>query len=236
MSAGTRLSFTRFAVDRGWGATRKSINVTDLPIRDIGLALRSWVESALRNNSFSLMPTFVLDAGRFIETHVWGRHFHDRGNQAWDIRPLVEGMEEQRSPRGLDDSQLKKEITKAFAGLLVRLQIPEGSRVKNVRSETIAAGAGTAYLAIERCHLSSGIYDYIDLEIEEDNYPRHDVSEEFQLRGKLWPREAVEALLEGNHEFPYNEHRLLRVEVPGRWITAELTSERTWRDMPRWDP
>lgn len=182
------------------------------------------------------MPTFVLDAGRFIETHVWGRYFYDRGNETWEITPLVEGMEEQRSPGGLDDVQLKKEITRAFGRLLVRLQIPEGTRMKNIRSKTIAAGAGTAYLSIERCHLSSGIYDDIDLEIEEDNSPRHDVSEEFQLRGKLWPREAVEALLEGNHEFAYNEHRLLKVEVPGRWIRAELTAEHTWRDMPRWDP
>jgi hypothetical protein len=228
--------FKKFAVDRGWGTTRKSVYVTDLPIRDIGSALRHWVESTLRNHSLSLMPTFVLDAGRFIETHVWGRHFYGRGNEAWEITPLVEGMEEPRSSGGLDDAQLKKEITTAFARLLVRLQIPEGFRIKNVRSETIADSGGTAYLSIERCHLSSGIYDDIDLEIEGDNSPKHDVSEEFQLRGKLWSREAVEALLQGSHEFPYDEHRLLKVEVPGRWITAELTRECTWREVPRWDP
>jgi hypothetical protein len=177
----------------------------------------------------------MLDTGRFIEAHAWGREFHDQANGSWEIKPLVEGMEDQRS-RGLDDAKLKKEVTSLFRGLLVCLQIPPGSRIKDARSGAIVADAGTAYFSIERCHLSTGLYDDIDLEVEEDNPPKHDVSEEFRLRGKLWSKEAAEALLRTDRGFPYEEHRLPRLEVPGRWITAELTPERTWKEVPRWEP
>lgn len=228
-------AFGRHELDHGWGADRRRTVVADLPIGRIDVALRDWVESTLRGNGWSLMPTFVLDGARFIEAHVRGRTEHPWGRQPWQIKPMIDGMDEDRSSR-LDDARLKRDLTSAFGGILVRLCVPEGCRIKDQTTQAVVAEAGVAYFAIERCHLSSGVYDYVDLEFEENDRPMHDIGEEFMLRGKLWPPAAIKALLQRRRDQRIDERVFPRVELPGRWITAWLAQNLEWTDVPNWIP
>ena len=227
-------AFGRHELDHGWGADRRRSLVADLPIGKIDMALRNWVESTLRDDGCPLMPTFVLDAGRFIEAHVRGHIEYPWGRQAWEIKSFVDGIDEDRSSR-LDDRRIKREITSAVGGILVRLCVPVGCRIKDQATQAVTTEPGQAYLSIERCHLSSGLYDDTDLEVEEDNRPVHDIGEEFMVRGRLWPAPAIEALLQKS-DYQFNERSLPKVEVPGRWISAWLDENLDWQDVPSWDP
>ena len=215
-----------------------------LTLQRLGIALEAWIYSALHHNSFSLMPTFLLDTARFVEAHAWGRSFYpgiDR--EQWEIRPLVGGMDDRQRYSMDHDTRLKREITSGMRGMIVRFRVPPDARLLEDGKEPVVAGPVDAFLAIERCHLSSGPESNLwmrRLEVLEDHPMRHDIGEEFRLLGRLWRREAVEELVAGKtHE--HRHARSYKLEVPGRWITATLQKPSeadlppSWGDVPRWD-
>jgi hypothetical protein len=216
----------------GWSGRHGT--VAALQVRDLGMALRGWVEVPLAREALSLLPSFRLDAACFIELHAYGDNFYTTKGQ-WEIKPLLPAATFGR-PSLLADRTLKKHITEKLAGLLVSLRIPPGARIKDTSNGTVLTEGGQAYLSIERCHLSSGLYDETVLEVEEDQVPAHDVGREFKFLGKLWPNEAVAALLKEDHNFSFEELRYPKVELPGSWIRAALKRDLTWDDVPRWDP
>lgn len=228
-------AFGQHELSQGWDSSSRRVAVTELPIDRVDVALRDWIESLLRHDGWSLMPTFALETGRLIEAHVRGHTASSWQGQPWQIKPIIPGIDDIPFSR-LADARLKKEITSAFAGILVRFCVPTGCRIKEPATGTVTTEPGIAYLGVERCHLSSGIYDDTDLELEEDNSPAHDIGEEFMMRGKLWPANAIEVLLDRNRDYDFNERNLPRTEIPGRWINAWLATNLEWRDVPAWDP
>jgi hypothetical protein len=227
--------FRAFRVAMGWGENRTELSAGNVPLQRLGWALARWVEAERFGAPFSLMPTFALDAARFIQTHACGRHFWAQQNESWEIRPMVPALPEERL-NDLDDPRMKKDITQGFAGMIVTLDIPDGCRVRDCRTKAVLAEPGTACFSIERCHLSSGIYDHTDAEVEEDRPPKHDVATEFELRGKLYPVAVVEAIRKGDHRMWEQKHGFPQLEVPGRWITAYLEPDGQWVPVPRWAP
>jgi len=146
---------------------------------------------------------------------------------------MVQGLERE-SFLSLDHATLKREITQYFSGMFVSLRIPHGSRIKSRVSKSVVAEPGVAYFEIQRCHLSSGVQDVNVLEVEEENPPKHDVSDEFKLRGGLCSEKFIERLMkEDGDTSAYEGHPYHFVEIPCRWITAILTPECEWRAVPR---
>jgi hypothetical protein len=195
--------------------------VADLPLRRLWVVLRDWVGDALNADESLLVPTFVLDAARFIEAHAYGRDFYVYGGDSWEIKSLVKGLESPRSDELGNDRRLKGEITSGIRGLLVRADVPAGARIVHRSTKEQVAGPGTLFVQLERCHLSSGLgSDVTHLEIVEDAPMRHDVAEEFVFLCCFWPGSAVAELIDdGELKGTYRRENLY---MPGRLINATL--------------
>lgn len=194
--------------------------VADLPLERLHGALSAWVNDAIRRDESLLMPSYVLDAARFVEAHAYGRDFGLYGGDTWEIKPLVEGLEGSSSELNTD-RRLKSEITTGLRGTLVRLELPQGARVVSGRTKELIVSAGPVFAQVERCHLSSGLGpDTVGLEIIEEVPMRHDVAEEFRIVGVFWPSAAVAELIsEGGLKKTYRRQNLY---VPGRFVNATL--------------
>jgi hypothetical protein len=215
-------------------------SVADLPVQRLWVALRDWVGDALNADEGLLVPTFVLDAARFIEAHAYGRDFFVYGGDSWEIKSLVEGLENSRSDELDSDKRLKGEITSGLRGLLVRAEVPTGARIVNRSTKEQVVGPGSLFVQLERCHLSSGLGpDITHLEIVEDAPMRHDVAEEFSFLGCFWPGSAVAELIEEGEL--KSAHRRQNLYMPGRLINAmlEVVHDKyppvlRWVDIPVW--
>jgi hypothetical protein len=212
-----------------------------MPVQRLWVALHDWVGDALNADEGLLVPTFVLDAARFIEAHAYGRDFFVYGGDSWEIQPLAEGLENSRSDELDNDRRLKGEITSGLRGLLVRAEVPIGARIVNRRTKEQVVGPGSLFVQLERCHLSSGLGpDITHLEIVEDAPMRHDVAEEFSFLGCFWPGSAVAELIEEGEL--KSAHRRQNLYMPGRLINAMLEAVDEdkyppvlhWVDVPPW--
>jgi hypothetical protein len=208
----------------GWSAEERSIPVADLPLDRMHGALKSWLYSALRNGEGSLMPTFVLDAARFVEAHAWGRTFYPEvGDEIWEIAPLLTSRRKYWPDTLNSDKGLKGRVTAGLRDLIVRFAMPRGSRLIDERMRQTLAGPNKGWAAVHRWHLSDGFFDEgVSLDAVEDRPMQHDVDEEFKLRVSLRSKDAVaERASQPYRTAGWDEDRWA-LELPGRWITAAL--------------
>jgi hypothetical protein len=231
-----------FEVTEGSDEKERSLPVKDLPLERLRWALELWIGSALRAGEGSLIPTFVLDAARFVETHAWGRTFFPNvGDEIWEIAPLLAGRQKGWPGTLGSDSVLKKRVTAGLRDLIVRFTMPRGSRLIDARAQKTLAGPSKGWAAVHRCHLSASFSgDWVSLNAVEDPPMRHDVDEELKLLVSLRSAEAVaESACQPCSTSVWEEDRW-RLELPGRWITAALVwppaeAGRAADARPRWE-
>jgi hypothetical protein len=227
--------FRTFEFVDGWGKSRAVAAVQNVPLQQLALALDSWVSDAIRSGGHPLMASFVLDAARFIESHACGRTYYSE-NKTWEIRPMVGGLDTRRDSR-LDDPRMKRDITSLLGGTIVAAMLPADARLRDLRDEGYeVAGPREIYFTIERCHLSSGLYDNNHVTMSEPQPRRHDISEEFRFRGVLCPAELVREIEQRKVSYGVERHRWPSFEMPANWITAALGSDRQWHPVPQWKP
>jgi hypothetical protein len=219
------------------------VPVASLPLVRLHVALNEWLRGVLREASDPLMPSFCLDAARFIEAHAHGRFF-DAERENWELRPMVSNAGHHWEFEVSRDQRLKREITSAVKGQIVRCAIPQGFRIFDVRSQTVVAASGEAFVEIVRCHLSQGFgVDYGEhLVIQDETTLRHDIAEEFRFLANYWPPLYVGQLRRGEICAYQQEADLHRVQIPARWITGWLDYSRRpdsgsvplWEAVPTW--
>jgi hypothetical protein len=207
--------------------------VQALPLSQLRAALDQWVHIWARehNSQSPLLPSFVLDAGRFIEAHAWGRKFGDwTGRNNFRLKAIIRGWVADHNDLDTDKS-LKKHVSESLRRTLVRVEIPAGVRLRDVRSQKIVHEGGCAYFGIERCHLSESVYEGEELTFEEDSPPRHDIAAEFQFPAIYWSNECVQDLL-ADREVSFQRRE---ARVPARLIAATWGhATRTWTAVPSW--
>lgn len=218
----------------GWPPKRRTVAVAELPLKHLDYALRHWVEAAIPEVNHPLLATLALDASRFIDAHAGGT---SRSQPNWRLKGLVDGFDEYGSRR-VDDPRLKREITSRLKGVLASVRIPPGCRITDTRRQQDVLGENAScQFIIERCHLSSGFYDYVDLCVVEASPPTYDIADEFHLRGGLRLATVRE---DHDDHISIAFHRYPMVEIPGRWITAvqarDADYQPSWRDVPHWVP
>jgi hypothetical protein len=54
------------------------------------------------------------------------------------------------------------------------------------------------------------------------------------LRGKLCPKELVDAIIKRKWNNALDGGPIVHLEIPGRWITAHLDRDGSWVPIPRW--
>lgn len=217
--------------------------VATLPLARLHLALNEWVNNGLRDATDPLLPSFCLDTARFIEAHAYGRFFYSQ-REHWQLLPVLSKAERHWQSELSRDQQLKRGITSAVKGLIVRCAIPPGCRIFDLRNKVAVAESGEAFVEIQRCHLSQGFgVEYSEHLVTEQDAPmRHDIAGEFRFLANYWPPLAIGQVRRGE-ACPYRyEADLHRVQIPGRWITAWLDFSSTqdsgsvplWEDVPTW--
>src|SRR4029453_16639504 len=173
----------------------------------------------------AMRASFVLDAARFIEAHAYGRTFHNQ-ERPWRIEPLLEQFSDKKIGM-LEEATLKGDITRALTGTVAAIRVPPGCCIRD--NETLISLVDcelTAYVTIERCHLTGDFGASIqDSHAWEADPPQHDVSEEFRLRGKLLPVDMAEHLLQIGRYGCRWPKSLPVLNVPGRWITSYWTRQ-----------
>lgn len=231
----TLIRHFRASVHRDWS---EPTPVASLPLGRLGFALSEWVNSVLRESDDPLMPSFCLDAARFIEAHAHGREFSSQREQ-WGLVPMVSGVERSWTSDLHRDQQLKRGITSAVKGLIVRCAIPTGCRIFDKRGKVVVAESGEGYIEIVRCHLSQGFgVEYSEhLMVQEDAPGRHDIADEFRFLANYWPPASIGELRRGE-ACPYRyEADLHQVEIPARWMSAwlDFSSVRESGSVPLWE-
>ena len=217
--------------------------VATLPLARLQVALNEWVSSVLREATDPLMPSFCLDTARFIEAHAHGRFFFS-DREYWELLPMVSDAGRNWQSELSRDQQLKRGITSAVKGLIVRCAIPPGSRIFDTRSKAVVTESGEAFVEIVRCHLSQGFgVDYGEHLVAQEEAPmRHDIADEFRFVANYWPPLYV-GQLRRREACPYQrEADFHRVQIPARWITAWLDSSSMpdsrsvplWKAVPAW--
>ena len=220
-----------------------STPVAILPLARLHLALNEWVNSVLREAADPLLPSFCLDTARFIEAHAYGRFFYSQ-REHWQLLPMTCRTERNGQSELSRDQQLKRAVTSAVKGLIVRCAIPSGCRIFDLRNKVAVAESAEAFVEIQRCHLSQGFgVDYSEHLVAEQDAPmRHDIADDFRFLANYWPPLCIGQLRRGE-ACPYRyEADLHRVQIPARWITAWLDFSSTqdsgsvplWERLPAW--
>lgn len=204
-------------------------NATIQQMRKQGL--QSWVASYVRVDSpvykdvprepYGLMPHYVLDAALFVLKHLHG--FFGGFSSRWSnesrsfrIEPMVANAPEDF--RLFESPSFKSDFTRNVPAIFTRGLVPQGASIRvwrygngNQRRTTALYQSGDSFwFSVSRCHLSSGVYDYSDAEVEY-NQPEYDISEDFVLYGNILEELTVRAgYLQGLGEHP--------AFIPGRWL------------------
>lgn len=223
-----------FVMHTGWGESRRTVAVADLPMTELHGALEDWIYSYLRSESL-LMPSFALDAARFTAAHAWGQFFYPSGGgEPWEIKALL------TRPQSIPfwpaigrEKGFKRSITSALKGCIVRFRLPPRGALwrAGAQAPLLASGGGCA--AIERCHLSEGFFDDVSLEAREEPPMRHDIADELRFMVSLRKTTDVEKLMDGPMWPPAEQGRQL--ELPGRWITDALVRPKARGSKAYWE-
>jgi hypothetical protein len=183
----------------GW----KSETVAELPIKDLGRFLPSWIESYF-NRSVRLMPHYALDTTEFIRIVVEGHSFIDP--ERWEIAPLF------RTPlnvsANLDSSFLRGFTRKTQCA--VQAVVPPDVNVRNHWSKTFSLNPGDSFrFHVRRCRLSHRWdYSYASVHASPDpSVPRFHLGGHFKLEGQI---------ISGS------ERASLDFSLPAHWITDEI--------------
>jgi hypothetical protein len=213
-----------FSIRRyGWQGSPRVCKVAELPIDEIGIALRDWIFSFFAKDQLPLMPSYALDTARFIQFHIEGHFGHDP--EWWEIKPMVDISQSGRDPFRFLDPQFKKEFTERMGTLRLSARVPENCKVTDGNgNDTLMAGVEFLFNTT-RCHLSSGIYDHTSLACEEASDLRFDLHREFRFMGAAF---VFRKPGRGEYEFPTKKAlgdlsaiealRGLHMELPAYWI------------------
>lgn len=222
---------------------RRGGPVNALPLRDLPGAARRWIDSK-RRSSQPLMSSFAIDVVEVLRLHLQKQSFFQnaRGKVA-RVSPLLV-LDDERPFSFLDEPQFKKEITGAIRDLCVIVEIPSNGNIK-IRDSDHSLSEGALFVfEVQRCHMSSGTMDAVQLDAVDGNEPEFDAGNGFRFRGGLrlvLPSGAT--IPEDGSVFPYEireESHPPMLEVPARWIKAcleqvDYRSPCVVRSMPRWE-
>lgn len=218
-------AFRSHVIDHPWGTRRGSqFPVVTIQLRDLGFALRDWVDTVMRTDNHTLFPTLAVDAARFIEGHAFGHS--GSGRDSWRITGLVtQALNDEWAMRDrLTDPRLKHEITSRLKGTLTRCVVPFGS---NIPSETVAQpllGQDEPFIfEVERCHLTQeNYYDHPCLRAVEDEVPKFDIADDLWFRGAILidptTSRPITCLATADSSWQWNR-RGIPSEIPVRWIS-----------------
>lgn len=226
---------------------------TDFPISQLSLVLDRWVRSFFRSKS-ALLSSFALQTAYFIREHAMG-HYHPRydysgrAEDPWEIEAFLDSKFG-GADHSFPDPRLKKDLTEDLGHLSVIAVVPREIKLVN-KFKQVALPAGTEFLfRIERCHMSRGIYDRLDYDIEGDRLQRFDIDDGFQFYGTplIFPHSTGERLvappplmtISQKHDVLTEAWQSLgsmgpKMELPARWISHEVSfnfEERTYSAVP----
>lgn len=234
-----------FAFERyEWKRPSRVIQVKDIPIDGLSLALERWIFSFFGEGHHALMPSYALDTATFIERHAVGYyHYHP---ESWRIKPIVEDQDSRRELIRFCTPQFKKEFTERMGRSHVIARVPAGGRICD-GSGTDFASEGDEFLAsLSRCHLSSNFYDgyAYHYSSREENAGRYDISADFIFRSKVLssrsalprPPAAIDYFLNGRFDSrrgsgDQSGYFEVELDLPARWITHTVEyPENIWRN------
>lgn len=197
--------------------------------------LALWVENFLTPRAWSdhpLATSWALETAVAIVDLAFGaRLYGDRGREPWEIEGLLTGIE---SEGRLESPQMKREITRGVRGTAVLVEVPSSGRVMTNSRDTVVFHPGELFIAIiDRCHLSTGVADYIHFECDESVASRYDLDARFRFRSGLAPAQVKELrpasceveLAWGNTMPGWLEIEPSYMpfgEIPGDWIVAAV--------------
>ncbi|MEX0655791.1 MAG: hypothetical protein WD534_18185 [Phycisphaeraceae bacterium] len=215
------------------GAADWQGKIADLPIQAIDWPAVEWVRSYFGKEHHPLMASYALDAVRFVEAHVRGRHWRQsndsRQQENARIPAMLEHLEERRELFGQTESSgFKRAMTERnMRRLLVRAEIPAGGRMVGAQNAE-ALPAGTAFLfLIDRCHLSSRVTDDDVLAPEEDDAPLYDIAEEFAFHGHVQLKKPMPELR--RHRIPAELPQAVAQDADGKVAAGvEATIPASW--------
>jgi hypothetical protein len=202
--------------------------VDRIAISDLGYPMKQWVNAYFSTSHTPLMASFALDTASFVMAHVNGYHASSEEG-VWQIQAVLDGKKELRD---FADAQFKREFTMSLGRPVVVADVPKDGHI-NMHNGASILGPGAKFLfSVERCHLSSGVYDHASFYPHRKQKPKYDLSEDFKFYGSIWMlRDAdrfecvdVSHILEKtrdgirdlNQRFLYGG---LRMELPVEWIT-----------------
>jgi hypothetical protein len=218
-------AFRSHVIDHPWGARRGShFPVVTVHFRDLGFALRDWVDTDIRTDNHPLFPTLAVDAARFMEGHAFG--YSGSGRDSWRITELVtqDSNDEWAMRDRLTDPRLKHEITSRLKGILTRCVVPFGGNVPSATEAQPLLGQGEPFIfEVERCHLTQeNHYDHPCLRAEEDEAPKFDIGDDLWFRGAILIDPATSrpmtCLATTDSSWQWNR-RGIPSEIPVRWIS-----------------
>jgi hypothetical protein len=218
-------AFRSHVIDRPWGMRRGSrFPVAEQPLRELGYALRDWVDTVLRADNHALHPTLALAAARFIEAHAYGHS--DYGRESWRLTGLMDPdlIDTCAGRDRLVEPRLKHEITSRLKGTLTRCAVPLGGRLPG-REDALLLRAGEPFVfVIERCHLTQeNYYDRLCVRAVESDPPRFDIAADLWFRGAVILDPTTSGpitclIAQADLGWEWNR-REWSAEIPVRWIT-----------------
>lgn len=203
--------------------------VGTFPINDIDQIMRQWI---LDNRQGHLLSSsYCIEMAEFIRKHLqndddltdWTNSKSQKLMSA-SIRPISNLADHKFSERCVIYTGDKNHITQSMIIKKVIVEIPEGAYLECKGGEL--HGPITAFMEIERCHLSSnGFYNYKAL--SETTPPRFDISKDFTFQANLFLNTPKEETWESikkdlpNHlavDFE-NINRIVGTSISGFWIS-----------------
>lgn len=208
--------------DTASGRERK-VPVARQPLDQLPLALESWLASWRSPEHFLLLHTYAIGTAELIWAHAVGQDewTSEDVSRRWRVAPVL--PESIVSPLlcrrvAWEDVGFKRLETGRIKGQVVVVRIPEEGRCEPLVEGFPLLKPGVQFLfSIERCHLSSGFYDYPHYRAVDDRESATSLASNFRLWGRIrFPQEQDTTSL------GWYVEKGPKLQVPIRWITHVL--------------
>lgn len=193
--------------------TNREILVANEPIAAIRRAMGEWVFSFFSDEHHPILPSYSLDLTEFIARMVRGQQrtvWSEEGRPRFEVKPLVKIIDQDYGSLSLDtDKKFKADFTRSNRLHHVVCRVPANASVK-YQNEVIFRPGQEFIFFTGRCHLSSGIYDYVHAYCSELYQPN--LQDDFEFFGEI-------AAPRGDNTV------FCKSRVPANWVTAAVSSE-----------
>jgi hypothetical protein len=173
------------------------------------------------------MPHYVLDAANFIISHLRGDWGGD--NERFRLNPMMDDKESRLY--NLFDSGFKADFTRVVGRVWTTGRVPPTGKISSQLVWFNSYNAGDEFrFRIDRCHLSSGIHDYVSAICELPKTSQFDLMSGFEFWGSLLQYRVPQVEYSPNVAFA--DYTEVPMFVPGRWITHALNENNLLIPLP----